>query len=436
MSGSVTVPGNNAGVPVTVAPGTGDVLQLATQISALLETIAGAGKLRVNTGTLGSLPAAPFTFNGTVAELLITGNAAGSATIPTGYSYAVDINTVPNTVSGANLALITGTAGGSFNVSGISTVAATAGDNLITASDLYVVATGTGNDTISATGIGTVAGGAGANLISTSGVSNIYSNGQDTVVLGSGLATVNSAGSNSLIFGSGTEAGLLNVVDNGANDTVIAMNSPTTVTAGAGSTGLFAFGGTSPFTFVGGPNAATVLSGTSANYLAGGTGGLLVGAIGNVEVSGQAPGGATIFGTSDSNVSYSGNGDLLYAAGSGNESLNAAGSTGTNALFAVGPANASMMGGAGTNLYDAGAGSDTFTGGSGSNTYFFIAGNTAGSHDFITNLANTDAVGLLGFDPAGSSISVANGSATLTLSDNTEITFVNVTDITNNIHYG
>ena len=42
----------------------------------------------------------------------------------------------------------------------------------------------------------------------------------------------------------------------GANDTVAALSSPTTVTAGAGSTGLFVFGGSGNLNFVGGDSAA------------------------------------------------------------------------------------------------------------------------------------------------------------------------------------
>ncbi len=158
----------------------------------------------------------------------------------------------------------------------------------------------------------------------------------------------------------------------------------------------------------------------------------------NSTISGQAPGGATVFGTAGHDVTYLGGGTLLFGAGAGNETLNAAQSTGTNDVFAVGSASVSVVGGAGTNLYDAGSGSDTFTGGSGSNTYFFLAVNTAGvgAHDYITNLSNADAVGLIGYNSAKSSISIANGSTTLTLSDKTEITFLNVTNLSNNIHYG
>ena len=46
-SSSVTVPGTTPGTPVTVALGTGDVLHLAQQISALLSSVQGAGTLLV-----------------------------------------------------------------------------------------------------------------------------------------------------------------------------------------------------------------------------------------------------------------------------------------------------------------------------------------------------------------------------------------------------
>jgi Ca2+-binding RTX toxin-like protein len=434
-SSSVTVPGTSPGVPVTVALGTGDVLHLAQQIGALLSTLQGSSALDAQSGTIGSLPS-PTAGGGTKTELMITGNVSGSATIPAGWNYVVDNSTVPTTVSGANLALITGTAGGSFNVSGQSTVAVEGGNNSVSASGLYMISTASGNNTVSATGIGTVATDIGSNLIGVSGINDVLSVGHDTVLAGVGLTTVNSAGSNSLIFGNANGQGLLTVTDTGSNDTVAGMGSATTVTAGAGSHGLFVFGSSGSLTFVGGSTAATVLGSSIGSSVVGGSGGVLFGSEGHDTVSGKAPGGATIFGTSGHDVTYLGAGNLLYAATAGSETLNAAGSSGTNALFAVGSANASIMGGSGTNLYDAGAGADTFTGGSGSNTYFFLAANTAGSHDFITGLSSTDAVGLIGYDSTASSISVANGSATLTLSDKTQITFLNVTNINNNIHYG
>jgi hypothetical protein len=58
------------------------------------------------------------------------------------------------------------------------------------------------------------------------------------------------------VFGGQAGAGTLSVLDMGANDTVAALSSPTTVTAGAGSTGLFVFGGSGNLNFVGGDSAA------------------------------------------------------------------------------------------------------------------------------------------------------------------------------------
>ncbi|MGD0102874.1 MAG: hypothetical protein ABSC06_02415 [Rhodopila sp.] len=454
---------------------------LAAQINALLVADLNASPstfaYRDGTFAVSGIPHVP---SQVVTELGLNG-ITGSAAIPNGYSYVVDNATGANTVTGSNLALNTGTTGGAFYVTGQSTVAASGGDNLIAASGQYLISTAPGNDTISASGTGTVATDLGQNLIGVSGDTNdtnmVMSFGQDTIVVGAGSTTVDSSGaqsfvvgssagpsflavsvsgmqttvsaaasdttvtltgsnSNDWVFGGQTDAGSLSVLDMGSADSITGVSSPTTVTAGAGSTGLYVFGGAGNLTFVGGDSAATVVSGTGMNSIVGGTGGLLLGAYGNNSVTGQAPNGATIFGTDGSNVNYSGAGNLIYAAVSGNETLNAAGSTGTDALFAVGPSNASIAGGGGTNLYDAGAGADTFTGGTGSNTYFFLAANTAGSHDFVTNLSASDAVGLIGYDPAVSTVTVANGSATLTLSDNTEITFVNVTNITNNIHYG
>jgi Ca2+-binding RTX toxin-like protein len=474
-SSSVTVPGAS-GVPVTVALGTGDILHLASQIGSLLTTVQGAGNLSISQGAFGSpLPAAPATSSPTVTDLIISGATSGAATIPAGYSYVVDVNSTSSTLTGSNVALIAGTAGGSFNVSGQSTVAVEGGNNQIMANGQYLISTAPGNDTISASGIGTVATDTGANLISVSGINLVESIGQDTIVAGAGLTTVDAggsnsfvagsssgvallsvsvtgsnvtvsaatsntsvttAGSNALVFGGQTGAGTLSVLDMGTNDSISGVSSPTTVTAGSGSTGLFVFGGSGSLTFVGGSSAATILGGSSSNSIVGGTGGVLVGAGATDTITGQASGGATVFGTSGSDVTYLGAGGLLYAAGVGSETLNAATSTGTNDLFAVGSGNVSIVGGTNTNLYDAGAGSDTFTGGGGSNTYFFLAQNTAGAHDFVTNLASNDVVGLIGYNPAESTITVANGSATLTLSDKTQITFLNVTNITNNIHYG
>ncbi len=156
-SSSVTVPGKSNGSQiVTVALGTGDVLHLASQIGALLSTIAGSGRLDVWPAGMGALPT-PSDGSGTLSELYITGGT-GSDTIPSGYSYVLDNSFSPTTLSGSNVPLIAGTTGGSFNVTGQSTVAVEGGNNQISATGTYLISTAPGNDTISAIGSGTIAG--------------------------------------------------------------------------------------------------------------------------------------------------------------------------------------------------------------------------------------------------------------------------------------
>ena len=203
MTGSsVTVPGTGAN-PVTVALGTGDVLHLATQIGALLSTIPGSlgaqGDLTVTGGTYGSpIDPAPVLPRTTVSELILAGDGTtGAATIPAGYNYVIDQNSSSvagsSTISGSNLALITGTVGGTFQVTGQSTVAAEGGNNLITAAGQYLISTAPGNNTIAASGAGTVASSTGHNLIAVSGVNVVDSFGQDIIVAEAGLTTVNAA---------------------------------------------------------------------------------------------------------------------------------------------------------------------------------------------------------------------------------------------------
>jgi len=160
MSGSVTVPGTS-GV-VTVSLGTGDVLGLAQQIGALLGSINGAGDLVITTVSgAGPIPPAPVVAPSTVNELILSGAVPLGATIPAGYNYVINTDTAPATLTGSNVVILGGTVGASYTVSGNSTVAATGGNNTVSATGSYVLAFGPGNDSISTNGSGTIATGAG-----------------------------------------------------------------------------------------------------------------------------------------------------------------------------------------------------------------------------------------------------------------------------------
>jgi hypothetical protein len=477
---AVTVPGAPGTPNITVSPGTGDVLQVAAQIGALLSNLQAAGDLTVTSVTGGAIPPAPTTPG--AHELIINDTTPGAAiTIPAGYDYVVDIGAQGDTLTGSNVEIIGGTVGATYNVSGSSTIAAS-GSNTVSASGSYLLSFGPGSNLILANGSGTIAtdkgtstidaagpnnlllldgdlvtlGGAGETVVGGTGAETILSAGANELILGttvrgdgsltvtitgsqttlSGLrsdATVTAAGSGALIQGGRDE---LVVTDSGAFDTVIGGHSHTTVTASAQSVGLSVVGGRGGLDFIGGPNSATVVTGSGKNSIAGGTGGLVVTSHANDTVSGAAPGGVTLFGSAHHSVTYTGGGNLFYNAGAGNETLNAVGSTGNNVLFAsrTKGTHDRIAAGSGADTLIAGAGSDTLRSGPGADTFAFFSQFTAGAHEYVTHLTASDAVDLFGYGQAPKSTSTAHGSTTITLSDNTKITFVNVTN-PSNIHY-
>jgi Ca2+-binding RTX toxin-like protein len=146
-------------------------------------------------------------------------------------------------------------------------------------------------------------------------------------------------------------------------------------------------------------------------------------------VSAVAGGTSTIFGTSGSDLTFTGAGGLIYAAGVGNETLNAATASGNLTVFGGSGAD-SLATGSGDDSILAGGGSDTLNAGAGTNQLFWVSGTSgAGVTDFVTdsvaNIAN-DTFTFIGYGAAPSE-SVVGGQVTLTLSDNTKVVFTNLT---------
>ena len=128
---------------------------------------------------------------------------------------------------------------------------------------------------------------------------------------------------------------------------------------------------------------------------------------------------------------YFGSSGVTYTAGSGNETLNAAGSSSDNQIFA-GNGNDSLVGGSGNDRLTAGTGSATMSGGSGFSVFVFLNGQ-AGGNDVITDFNSNDLLLLGGYGiSAGTnainSATVGGGSTTIALPDNTRITFENITN--------
>lgn len=294
------------------------------------------------------------------------------------------------------------------------------------------VLSGTGGLTFLApAGSGTVVAGGGTNSI----VITPGSTGPWLISTGSGDDIINASGigNDTIQPGGGHNQVLL-----GAGNDFVVLSGFDTVSAGAGSTTIDAShahsadvqGGTGKLLFIGGEGAATVFGGAGSLTVTGGEGKLEAhgGAAGN-NVLRAGEGSATLFG--------GGNGDRLYAdgehqvlvAGAGNETLSAAGH---DTLYG-GSGNTRMIGRGDDNSFIAGTGAATITGGHGKDAFVFIDG-SAGGHDLITNFHAGDLVSLQGYgtgavQAALKTETVGPNGVTITLSDNTSITFAGLTTL-------
>ncbi len=244
-----------------------------------------------------------------------------------------------------------------------------------------------------ATGANTVVGGGGAStLFGGSGGGNVLAGGSGAATIvgsGGGNDLLMAGGSSALLFGG---SGSSTVVGGSGLSTVAGGSGQTTVFAGSG--GLLAFGGTGPLTFVGGLGASTVVSGTGAATLFGGGHDQLYADGGSATLVGAAAGGDLLAASSGTALLVAGGADTLMA-GSG---------------------NAQMIGGAGADLFA------------------FVNG-AAGGNAVIWNFTQgADHVGLFGYAPnvvqtVLASAATGGGATTITLPDNTKITFGNITHL-------
>jgi Ca2+-binding RTX toxin-like protein len=399
---NVTVPGTGGGT-ITLAYDSAANASLAANIAAALNDAVKAGTERVTGNASG--PPAPL---GGKAGLFVQ-SLPGLTMLPRGYADVV--NSASNAVifgSGdANEHILSGAGNLTFYATGGSgTIAAGGGDNLISIpvsdSGNWLIETGAGADTIADRGTGsdTIGAGPGNNAVSLGGGQyHVMSTGQDTITAGSGSTTVDASGS------SGT-----------ASDLIL-----------AGSGKLVFIGGAGSATIVGGTGGATVIGGSGSIDAQGGTAG------NNILTAGTAA--ATLFGANNGDVlTANGPGAQALFAGAGNETLTGGTATGAD----------TFAGGSGKDQITGGIGADTFVGGTGqatvgavgsSNLFAFINGASGGSM-VVNDLTNASQVhiALTGYGPNEAANAVASqvpkaNSVSITLSDNTQITFANITHL-------
>jgi Ca2+-binding RTX toxin-like protein len=386
MSTYVTVPGavstnivNPYNTPFNV--------QVAQEISKVLFAALNASNLDIQNPT--PTPSPPP--SGEVGEIAVTtpGGSNIYVALPPGFSYtAIDQGvTGPIFVTGGG-SLFVGNQQTTYQGAAGGQVSIAAGDgndlfNMPSGSN-YVMGLGNGNDTVYADGSGTIVGGTGTNYFN-----------------------VNSPG--------GT-----NVVDsNGNNDTIV---------AGAGNVSVNTTG-TTP-SIVGGSGNLVYLGSTAGNPT-------IVGATGF--------GKETLFGGAGQNITYSDNpsgaapGSAILAAGAGNETLNAGGST-TGVQLAAGIGSVDMIGSSGPDTFYGGAGYATMTGDGGKDFFLFSttpAGHQGGT-DIITDFNSSDTFATSGYgagaaQTAFNNATVTGGNSFVKLSDGTSIEFLgtNVTTMKN-----
>jgi Ca2+-binding RTX toxin-like protein len=146
-----------------------------------------------------------------------------------------------------------------------------------------------------------------------------------------------------------------------------------------------------------------------------------------------------LFGASNgSDITFSSStGSAIYVAGSGSETLDASGSSTGNLLIGTADtaAGASLIkAGTGNDTLEGTGGNATLTGGSGDNLFLFNKGLVFGGapHDIVTDFtaSATNLVLLANYGASEAAGALAGattvgGNTTITLSDNTKITFNN-----------
>jgi hypothetical protein len=416
------------GTDAQVLGGTGGTLSVND--SGTGDTIAAFSATAVTVNATGT-DAKIFGGSGSMTATLTGGGAQGNNTLLGGSgSTAVTVDGAFNYVYGGSGSLAADETGGNDFVAAYGastatvTIAASASNATVIGGSNPMSVTSSGKD-------GVIMGGSGSfwvNDLGTSDSIGSFAASPTNVTLG---------GSADLLFGS---SGTTDVSVSGANDTIVASTGPLTVNA---STAVALFGNTGPLTFVGGAGASSIVGasgGSSAVTV--GSGGVTFWTGGNDTTSIMGGSGqTTLLGAANSSMFFSGSGaGLNFAAGDGNETLNASQSL-TNNIYGGGldsTGGTTIIGGLGNDTMIAGAGADSLVGGPGDDRFVFFdqatSINSSGAHDYIQDWTPADGLFLIGYSPSESAASllanatVANNSLTITLSDNTEITFNNVTD--------
>ena len=447
---------------VSTSPGSGTVgvgqqITLTLRMSEMVTIAGGTPSLTLNDGGSASFVSgsgsSALMFSYTVAAGQSTSNLMVTAVNPNGATIADAAGNTASlsltglaqsgpsvTTSSSNTSTITLSPNASFTASNPNTtVQGGGGTTNVTLQGAGSVFLGdAGNDMVTITGSNTTVVGASGNTTVNAGTGSVQ------VFTGTGPTLINAGNSAITVYG-GTAALTVNATASGGSLMVFANTGPlffsgggsaSTVVggmgSGAGTDTVFAnggglyFGGSGSLLFIGGAGVSTVVGGSGDNTLFGGSSGR------DVIVAGYGP--STLVGADgNSLVGLGANQDVLVA-GSGNESLVGSGGGGGDIMFAN-RGDIAMFAGTGNDTFVASSGTAQMVGGPGNDLFAFVSGATGGS-DTIWNFTHgQDQVALFGYGTGTvstllASAVVSGGGTTITLPDNTRITFGNLTHLT------
>lgn len=313
----------------------------------------------------------------------------------------------------------------------------------------WKISTGDGNDTInSGNGNNTISAGAGNNVINLGdGWNYVHSDGQDTITASSGTQNITLNGASSTVNVGDQSL----VVDNGSNQSIKVGNNSTVIGGVQDNITLNGAYGT-----VSGGESGTISAG-QGNFVVAQTKDADINIAGNLTFlhgTGETTvtaGQSTIFGAAGLDLHLnSTSGTSLFVATIGNQTLDGASSAfGIHAFGSdYGATTQTFIGGSASDTLVAGTGNATLTGGSGAANVFGFRNGVAGSDYTITDFGSAagNSVLLVHYDEAYlknrkgytkesfqqvlDSASHQNGNTTITLSDNSRITFVGVDKLT------
>jgi Ca2+-binding RTX toxin-like protein len=460
VSGVVSIPSSAGSSTVFSVTGT-RTLQFAQAFQTYLDQALTNGTLNIVQGdTVGTTVTFGAAVDGQVNEAVLINSdsvVSGSglqATVPAGYQFLFDAIDGPTTITGASTGsdlLVEGTnaAATYFDEGGNNSVVFVDGNNHYvgdassTSGADHIVA-GAGLDTID-TGYGqaTVNSGTGSAVINLNDTAaGAIGTFNDYVWLDDGQNTVNANGMRDAIIANAPSQTIDGGIGTGQYDAIVLLSGNgggnDVINAGAATVALYdfsagnsIFGGSGTLTFVGGADvAASIVGGSGVTYIFGGTG------------------DSVVFVSSDTAAA------TTFVAGTGNETLNGALAQnglsiyGSNVSDSVASAaiSDSLLGGSGNDTLVSGAGYETLAGGGGHNLFVIdattdgvgghitIADFTTGTDNMLAfaNYSQTDIQDALN---GAMTVTGAGGETdtVITLSDNTQVTFIGVTSLTGHV---